>query len=532
MVTGDPLWWQSGIIYQIYPRSFKDANGDGIGDLVGVIEKLDYLEWLGVQAAWLSPIYPSPMADFGYDVADYIDIDPVFGDLAAFDRLVAEAHARNLKVILDFVPNHTSDEHEWFQLSRASRTNPYRDWYIWRDPQPNGGPPNNWLAHFGGSAWQFDEATGQYYLHLFHTKQPDLNWRNPEVRRAMYDVMRFWFERGVDGFRIDVITLLIKDEQLRDNPTNPDWKPDDAWYKQHLSVYSGDQDEVHEIVQEMRQVADEYHERVLIGETYLPYQRLVRYYGEDLKGAHLPFNFELVQLKDWQAAEVKSLVDTYEAILPVGAWPNWVLGNHDRSRLASRIGPAQARIAQMLLLTLRGTPTCYYGDELGMADVPIPADQVHDPAAVAPPFKGRDPERTPMQWDSSPNAGFCPADVQPWLPVADDYRLNNVETERDQPTSMLSFVHKLIKLRQTKPALNIGDYHAVDNLPLSCFAYIRALNDQSYLITLNFSGQEQTLSLPQFRSGQVLVSTHMDHEEKLELVNFSLRANEGLVIEL
>ncbi|HWE61560.1 MAG TPA: alpha-amylase family glycosyl hydrolase, partial [Chloroflexota bacterium] len=272
-------WWQSGIVYQIYPRSFKDRNDDGVGDLAGISSKLDYVQWLGVDAIWLSPIYPSPMADFGYDVANYTDVDPVFGTLADFDALAQAAHERGLKLLLDLVPNHTSDEHPWFVESRASRDNPRRDWYIWRDPAPGGGPPNNWQSNFGGDAWQFDETTGQYYLHLYHTKQPDLNWRNPEVRKAIYDAMRFWFERGVDGFRIDVIWQMIKDAQYRDNPPDPDWKPGDKPGLRLIRQYSEDQPEVHQVIREMRALSDEYPDRVLIGEIYLPIPRLVTYYG-------------------------------------------------------------------------------------------------------------------------------------------------------------------------------------------------------------------------------------------------------------
>lgn len=532
MSSSEPLWWQSSIIYQIYPRSFKDSNGDGIGDLVGVIEKLDYLSWLGVTAIWFSPIYPSPMADFGYDIANYTDVDPIFGDLATFDRLLKEAHSRKIKVLVDLVPNHTSDEHVWFDESRSSRSSSRRDWYIWRDPNPNGDPPNNWLSNFGGSAWQLDEATGQYYLHLFHLKQPDLNWRNPAVRQAIYDVMRFWFKRGVDGFRIDVLNLLIKDEQLRDNPLNPDWKPGNPVHQQLVKKYSEDQPEMMEIVREMRQVADEFSERVLIGEIYLPYPRLMLYYGENLNGVHLPFNFQLILLSDWKAEKLKSLVDSYEAALPSGAWPNWVLGNHDQSRVASRIGESQARLAQMLLLTLRGTPTCYYGDELGMEDVDIPPELAQDPEGIGSPGHGRDPERTPMQWDSSPEAGFCAPAITPWLPVAADYASNNVETERADPKSLLSLVHKLIELRQSNPALNVGDYRSLNDVPSDCFVYLREAQKQRYLIALNFSDQAQTLTLPQWGKAQIVLSTHLDREEAVDLANLNLRAAEGLVIEL
>ena len=311
-------WWQSGVIYQIYPRSFFDSNRDGVGDLPGITSKLDYLQWLGVDAVWISPMYPSPMADFGYDISDYTDVHPLFGTLQDMDTLLDEAHKRNLKVILDFVPNHTSDEHPWFQEARSSRTNEKRDWYIWHDPAPDGGPPNNWTSYFGGSAWQFDESSGQYYLHLFDVKQPDLNWRNPNVRQAMYDVLRFWLDRGVDGFRIDVLWLLLKDEQFRDNPMNPYWKPGDAPDKRQLDLYTGDQPGIHEIGRELRAVVDAYGERILIGELYLPIDRMVRYYGEQLDEIHLPFNFQLVLMPNWEASAIQQIVDAYAGTLPPG----------------------------------------------------------------------------------------------------------------------------------------------------------------------------------------------------------------------
>ena len=349
-------WWQTGVVYQIYPRSFVDSEGDGTGDLRGVISKLDYLEWLGIDALWLSPIYPSPMADFGYDVSNYTDIHPMFGTLEDFDELVEEAHDRGLKVLLDFVPNHTSDEHPWFVESRSSRKNPKRDWYIWKDAALDGSRPNNWESNFGGPAWTWDQATGQYYLNSFDPKQADLNWRNPEVREAMYDAMRFWYERGVDGFRIDVLYIVIKDEHLRDDPVNPDWKPGDEPGTQNNRTYSEDRPEVHEVVNEMRELADSYGERVLIGEIYLPVERLIDYYGEERDGVHLPFNFQLILLEKWTAESVRQIVDNYEALLPEEGWPNWVLGNHDQSRVASRIGPERARLAQMVLAHAAGNP--------------------------------------------------------------------------------------------------------------------------------------------------------------------------------
>ncbi|HEY2592077.1 MAG TPA: alpha-amylase family glycosyl hydrolase, partial [Steroidobacteraceae bacterium] len=371
-------WWRRGVLYHIYPRSFMDTNGDGIGDLRGIASRLDYLCELGVDALWLSPIYPSPMADFGYDVGDYTSIDPVFGTLEDFDALLAEAHHRGLKLVLDFVPNHTSECHPWFLESRASRASPRRDWYIWRDPASDGGPPNNWLSSFGGSAWRLDPGTAQYYYHAFLEAQPDLNWRNPRVRAAMHDVLRFWLDRGVDGFRVDVLWHLIKDAQFRDNPPNPEYRHGEPPHAQQVMLYSADRPEIHEVVAELRRIVDEYDERVLIGEIYLPIERLVAYYGADLRGAHLPFNFQLIETV-WDARGIARMIDQYEAAVPARAWPNWVLGNHDKPRIATRVGVPQARVAAMLLLTLRGMPTMYYGDELGMRNVPIPPELVQDP---------------------------------------------------------------------------------------------------------------------------------------------------------
>ncbi len=524
-------WWQTGVIYQIYPRSFLDSNGDGVGDLPGITSKLDYLQWLGIDALWLSPIYPSPMADFGYDIANYMDIDALFGSLDNFTTLLQQAHQRNLKVLLDFVPNHTSDEHAWFVESRSNRTNAKRDWYIWRDPAPGGGPPNNWDSYFGGPAWTFDATTGQYYLHLFDTKQPDLNWRNPQVRDAMYAVMRFWLERGVDGFRVDVLWLLIKDTRLRDNPPNPHWQPGGLPWARQLRLYSEDQPEVHEIVRAMRSLTDEYNERVLIGEIYLPLLDLLRYYGGTLDEAHLPFNFQLVTLPQWDAHTVQLTVDVYEMALPAGAWPNWVLGNHDKPRIASRVGPAQARIAHMLLLTLRGTPTCYYGDEIAMHDVAIPEHLTQDPQGLRSPGYSRDPIRTPMQWDASTYANFSSA--TPWLPLADDYAVTNVAIEENDPTSMLTLFRRLIALRHELPVLKTGSYRSLEAGSATVFAYLRENQEQRVLIVLNFVPSLQQLDLSVAgSSGSIRCSTYLDLQGHVDLAQLTLRPDEGLLIQL
>ncbi|HEY7716394.1 MAG TPA: alpha-amylase family glycosyl hydrolase [Candidatus Binatia bacterium] len=508
-----------------------DSNGDGVGDLYGIASRLDYLRWLGVDAVWISPIYPSPMKDFGYDVADYTAIHPLFGTLEDFDRLLEEAHARELKVILDFVPNHSSDQHPWFLESRSSRDHSKRDWYIWRDPAPGGGPPNNWLSCFGGSAWEYDQHTEQYYYHAFLREQPDLNWRNPQLRQAMLDILRFWLERGVDGFRVDVMWHLIKDEHFRDNPSNPNWREGMDPYRSLIPLQTTDQPEVHEIITQMRRLFDEYENRVLIGEIYLPVERLVQYYGIDLRGAHLPFNFQLI-LTQWDAREIARLITTYEAALPQGGWPNWVLGNHDQHRIVSRVGPAQARVAAMLLLTLRGTPTLYYGDEIGMHDVAIPAERVRDPLEKNVPGigLGRDPERTPMQWNAEKNAGFT--DGEPWLPVADDYREVNVEAARDNPCSLLTLYRSLIGLRRGEPALEVGSFTVLET-DGDVLAYIRRAGGGSdFLIALNLSHSPQVLHCPKNTEGTIALSTYLDHSGTRIEGDLHLRADEGILVRL
>lgn len=523
------VWWQRGVIYQIYPRSFQDSSGDGIGDLRGIIERLDYLVWLGIDAIWISPIFPSPMADFGYDISDYRDIDPRFGTLAEFDHLLAEAHRRGLRVLLDFVPNHTSDRHPWFVEARSSRDNPKRDMYIWRDPAPDGGPPNNWPSNFGGSGWEWDEATKQYYYHAFLKEQPDLNWRNPEVRREMYDVLRFWLDRGVNGFRVDVIWHLIKDDQFRDNPVNPDWTPDMPPHTKVLQIYNTDRPEVHEVVSQMRGVLEEYgRDRLLIGEIYLPIARLVAYYGRELRGAHLPFNFHLIEA-EWDARHLQRQIEEYEAALPEGGWPNWVLSNHDKPRIAARVGRQQARVAAMMLLTLRGTPTIYYGDEIAMTDVEIPFDRVEDPFERRVPGQGfgRDPQRTPMQWSGGPNAGFSA--VAPWLPIAPDVAQFNVEVERDDPASMLSFYRRLLALRRRSDALTIGRYSTV-HAAGDVLAYMRETEDERYLIVLNLGPAASEIMVP--GPCRIVLGTGGDRTDEHIDEKLHLGGNEGVLVEM
>jgi alpha-glucosidase len=532
MDTPPRLWWQSGTIYQIYPRSFQDSNGDGIGDLPGILSRIDYLATLGIDAVWISPFYPSPMADFGYDVADYCNVDPTFGTLEDFFRLLDTLHARNIRVILDFVPNHTSSQHPWFLESRSSRTNPKRDWYLWRNPAPGEGaaesrPPNNWQSNFGGSGWTYDAASGQFYYHSFLPQQPDLNWRNPEVRTAIYAAIRFWLDRGVDGFRMDVLWLLIKDDQFRDNPPRPA-----AQAGSFLPLYTADRPETHAIVAEMRAIMASYTQRqpVLIGEIYLPLRDLIAYYGFDpnaassgnpaLRGADMPFNFHLIQTH-WDADNIAQFIRDYESQLPAGAWPNYVLGNHDQSRLATRLGEHQARVAAMLLLTLRGTPTLYYGDELGLTDVPIPSNQIHDPA-------GRDPERTPMLWDSTPNAGFTTG--TPWLPLGPHAATRNVaaQSSPEAPRSILNLYRRLLALRCENPALHSGSISCV-KATSGILSYRRQLGPQSLQVLLNLTDDIQRITC---KSGRVLLTTILDGEGGRISGLTILEPGEGLLIAL
>jgi glycosidase len=466
-------WWQTAVVYQIYPRSFKDTTGNGVGDLQGVIEEMDYLsDTLGVDAFWLSPFYPSPMADFGYDVSDYRDVHPLFGDLATFDRLVARAHESGLKVIIDFVPNHTSDQHSWFIESRSSRENPRRDWYVWRDPKPDGSPPNNWLSVFGGSAWELDDRTGQYYLHSFLKEQPELDWRNPVVREALKEVMRFWLDRNVDGFRIDTVLFLMKDPAERDNPPNVGGprhlhKPLGAYDAQ---VHEHDQGhpDVHQVFREVR--------------------------ASDLDELNMPTNFGLLEAP-WTAMGVRRVVDGVEAAVPHGAWPNYVLGSHDDPRLATRLGGHGSRQAAVLLLTLRGSPTLYCGDELGMRDAEIPPEKRQDPWSLTEPSLGRDGCRTPMRWSADPGAGFTSAD-EPWLPVGDDYAERNVRSQLVDPGSHLNLYRRLLALRRDLAALRTGSYRPLDPVPRECFAFERAQGTERVLVAINFSPTRAALPRP------------------------------------
>jgi len=526
------LWWQTGIIYQIYPRSFQDSNGDGVGDLQGIIQRLDYLEWLGINIIWISPIYPSPMADFGYDISDYTGVHPLFGTMEDFDQLLQQIHQRGMKLVLDLVPNHTSDQHPWFLESRSSKDNPKRDWYIWKEARPDGSPPNNWLSVFGGTAWEWDEKTGQYYYHGFLKEQPDLNWRNPEVQQAMLQQMRFWLDKGVDGFRVDVMWHMMKDDQFRDNPANPNYQQHMSTYDRLMPVYSTDQPEVHEIVKMMRQLLDEYNERMMIGEIYLPIPNLMTYYGVNNNEAHLPFNFLLLSTP-WQASTIAAAIDEYEGLLPEEGWPNWVLGNHDQPRITSRVGIQQARVAAMLLLTLRGTPTIYYGDEIGMLDVPIPFDEVQDPQGLNMPDKNlsRDPARTPMQWSKEPQAGFTKG--KPWLRLHRAWERVNVSVQKKDHYSMLLLYRRLIQLRQKEPALMHGHYAPVfaDHQVMAFRRFLEG--GKSFLIILNLSHRPCYFKTDSIKvKGSIVLATLPELEGTAVKGTVNLGGDEGVIIEL
>lgn len=526
----DRPWWQTAVVYQIYPRSFYDATGDGVGDLPGITRKLPYLaETLGVDAVWISPFYTSPQADFGYDVADYRDVDPPFGTLDDFDRLAVRCGELGLKLIVDFVPNHSSDQHRWFGESRQSRESARRDWYVWRDPAPDGGPPNNWLSAFGGPAWTLDEATGQYYLHSFLKEQPDLNWRNPAVVDEMMDTLRFWMARGVDGFRIDAAHFIAKDPALRDNPPseNPNafHKPLGEYDTLH-HVHDKGHPDAHGYFRRFRQTVDEFSDddRVTIGEIhdYEDLERWAGYYGQPgpdgtLDGLHLPFNFGLL-IAPWTARGIRASVDTLEAVLPTGAWPTYVLGNHDERRIATRLGPESVRLAALLLLTLRGAPTLYYGDELGVPEVEVPVHQQQDPWGFrsGKPELSRDGCRTPMAWDASPNAGFSDG-ADPgsyWLPLHPGHDHVNVETERADPDSHLNFYRRALATRRRSPALQVGSYRPLDGVPDDVFAFVREEGGDRMLVVLHFGDGEAEVEVPEpFRGGRVLLATHERQRE-------------------
>jgi alpha-glucosidase len=546
-------WWKSGIIYQIYPRSFADSNGDGIGDLNGITSRLDYLAGLGVDALWLSPIYPSPDADFGYDISDYCAVDPKFGSMADFDRLVECARAQGMHIILDMVLNHTSDQHPWFQQSRCGRENQYRDWYIWADPRPGGQPPNNWQSVFGGSGWELDPTTGQYYFHMFTREQPDVNWRNPAVRKALLDVFRFWLERGVDGFRLDVFNAYFKDQALRSNPVRFPLPLFSFFGQEHR--YDISQPEMLPLLQELRALLDAYstpgHERYAVGETFMSSAaQTAAYIGPDRLHAAFDFNFmgtnRAITALDWSAKRFVSAIERWEYALGVDSWPNYVLNNHDQPRSATRYrsilrseeDDARQKVAAALLLTLRGTPFLYYGEEIGMRDIPIRSKtEVLDPVGKTfwPFMKGRDGCRSPMQWEDAPNGGFSTPEARPWLPLHANFPTRNVQAQREDPSSLLNFYHRLIAVRRASPALQEGMFQPLTFGTRTLVAYLRQVGEQTVLVALNFSGRRRRLVLGSHLARakfRLLLSSRRDTLPAVRGGLLALEPDEALVLEV
>ncbi len=457
------------MLYQIYPRSFADSNGDGVGDLVGIIDHLDHLEFLGVDGIWLSPVTRSPNADWGYDVSDFRTVQPDLGTTDDVDRLIAEARGRGIRVLLDLVPNHTSDRHPWFIESRSSRDAPRRSWYVWADPKADGSAPNNWVSSFGGPAWTLDDATGQYYLHNHLDEQPDLNWWSDQVRDEFDDIITHWLDRGVAGFRIDVCNVVIKDALLRDNPPATDTDPFDVQLFGQRPVYNANRPEVHQVIRRWRQLVERYPDALLVGETPVePVEALAAYYGAGGDELHLAFNFPFISAPLEEPA-MRAIVEATEATLPAGAWPVWTGSNHDMSRFTTRWAgddPVRARLALVLLLTLRGTPVLYQGDEIGLGDVDVPHQDMRDPLGVRywPHYAGRDGMRTPMHWRNAPGAGFTRPGARPWLPFG-DLGAVNVEDQRDDPASMLRLTRDLIALRRGSADLHAGAYRSLSAPP-------------------------------------------------------------------
>ena len=528
-------WWKKAVFYEIYPRSFLDSNGDGIGDLSGIRQKLPYLAELGVDAIWITPFFPSPQVDFGYDVSDYENVDPQFGKLADFDRLLREAHRLHVRVIIDLVLNHTSDKHRYFLRSRESRTSPYRDWYIWRDGV-NGGPPNNWASAFGPRAWTLDQKTGQWYYHFFYSEQPDLNWRNPAVQQAMFDSVRFWLKRGVDGFRVDAVNALFEDPNLTNNPELPTFRNGSTTEHDQVHKYNLDLPELHRMLQDLRKVTDEFGPgRLLISEAYVPTMNdLLAYYGPSDNEVQLPFNFFFTRVPKLDAKLFRAEVEKAEKALG-SRWTTWVLSNHDMARAYDRFGDGKhndeiAKILGLMLLTLRGSPFLYYGEEIGMTTtVPRTIEEVQDPVGKRywPANNGRDGERTPMQWSAARNAGFTTG--KPWLPVPESSSTRNVETEGKAANSVFDFHRRVLQLRRSTPALIEGTYATLPS-PEQVFVYRRTAGGKSVVVALNMSANPSTVTLP--ARGKILVDSIAERPATVQGNALRLAPFQGVVVAL
>jgi alpha-glucosidase len=521
------VWWREAVIYEIAVISFQDSDGDGYGDLPGLLQRIDYLKWLGVGAVWLTPICKSPDHDFGYDISDFCAVDPRYGTIEDFDRIQDALHDAGIKLILDLVPNHTSDRHPWFEDSRASRDNLKADWYIWEEAGPNGGPPNNWLSRFGGSAWEWCDSRRQFYYHSFLSSQPDLNWRNEKVRQAIGNVIRFWLDRGVDGFRVDASAVLIKDDLLRDNP--PDPEADDATPppQKYRPVFTDDRPEAMGCIEFLRRVLDEYDAKLLCGEVQGKTDRIGHFYDNDKRRLHLPLNFALLDT-EWDAIALQATIDAYFNAIPHGGWPDFVIGGHDKRRVASKLGQPQARILAMLLMTIRGTPFLFAGDEIGSEQVKVPAEKVRDPFEKL--VKGfdlnRDPERAPLRWDETELGGFTTG--EPWLPLCED-KSRNIETKRRDTRSLLHLYRELIKLRSKEACLMRGEYRPRRSHN-SIFSFARVLDEAQIMIGLNLCDEPRLWKWQ--GNGIRLMSSHLDHKQDAIEGPTQLRPNEGLLIKL
>jgi len=522
-------WWQHAVFYEVYPRSFADSDNNGIGDLKGITSKLDYLKDLGVSAIWITPCFPSPQVDFGYDVSDYTDIDPMYGTLADFDAMTSAGKQRGIRIILDLVVNHSSDQHKWFLDSKSSRTSAHRDWYIWRDGKGPNQPPNNWISIFGGPAWTFDPQTGQWYYRIFYSAQPDLNWRNPAVEKAMFDVTRWWYKRGVSGFRLDAVDTIFEDPKLKDNPILPGTsKYGDPNME---NVYNSKLPELHGVLQRLRAVADE-SGAVLIGETWTKnIDELKLYYGGHSRELQMPMDLMFTTVNKLSAPEFRRQIAAADAS---GGWPVYVISNHDIVRSYNRYGDGQhndqiAKLMAGMYLTLRGTPIMYYGEELGMENNdPKRKEDVKDPVGRVgwPVDKGRDGERTPMQWNDSANAGFSTAD--PWLPVPASFKTHNVEAELKDPDSILQFYRHVLTLRREDPGLREGEYIPLNEDQPSVVSYLRRYKNQAVLVVLNMSGTNQKVSFDLAKQGfsgskaTTLLTTLSSHPQEVQLSDVSL----------
>ncbi|MBL0954280.1 MAG: alpha-glucosidase [Leptospira sp.] len=537
-------WWKEAVIYQIYPRSFQDSNGDGIGDLEGIIQRLDYLagskDSLGIDAIWLSPVYPSPMFDFGYDISDYEEIDPVFGDIQTFKRLLNEAHKRGIRIIMDLVVNHTSHLHPWFIESRSSVNSPKRDWYIWKQANHNG-PPNNWLGAFGGSGWEYDKRTGEYYFHSFLKEQPDLNWRNPDVEDAIFRMMKYWLDMGVDGFRLDVVNLYVKDEFFRNNASY--FMKGPRPYDKQVHTYDRDRPEMHGILRRMRKLLDSYSEkRMFVGEIMQDFPGNVllpaTYCGRNDE-LHLAFNFMFL-FSPWKAERFYQIVKDFESALGEDNWPNYTLSNHDFPRHITRYEKGdetldRAKLAACMMLTLRGTPFLYYGEEIGMKRQKVPFNKIQDPVGKRywPFHPGRDPERIPMPWDGSDTTGFTTG--KPWLPLYEDSNTLNVESQKQDPNSLFFTYKKLIQIRKERKSLRKGKLKILLSDDKQALYYRRRDGKEETYIFLNFSSKPVRVSYPRkWNLNQILFSSKnrnasFELEKELDTGDLILHPNEAVI---